>query len=50
MVEVLKKIEYKTYGTGTVEWFNTRTDTGKELAKDFDDFYFAGNNGALESN
>ena len=48
IIEGLKRLGYKTYGTGAVEWFNTRTDTGKELTKDFDEFYFAGNTWSLK--
>jgi hypothetical protein len=43
----LKRLGYKTFGSGAAAWFNTDTETGRELSKDFDEFYYTGNTYSL---
>jgi hypothetical protein len=45
----LKRVGYKAFGSGAVGWFNTSTETGRVLSKDFDDFYFSGNTFSLRA-
>jgi len=40
---------FTTIGTGAVNWFDTSSETGIELTKDFEHFWFAGNSWSLES-
>lgn len=45
----LSRLGYTTIGTGAVNWFDTTSETGFELTKDFEHFWFAGNSWSLES-
>src|SRR2546430_6961822 len=41
IIDGLKKIGYRTIGTGAVNWFNPARPTGRLLSADFDTFAFA---------
>jgi hypothetical protein len=43
----LRRLGYKAFGTGAVAWFNTDTETGRQLTKDFDEFYYSRNTFSL---
>jgi membrane-anchored protein YejM (alkaline phosphatase superfamily) len=43
----LKRLGYKAFGSGAVGWFNPASETGQQLTRDFDDFYFSGNTFSL---
>ena len=43
----LRRKGYVTIGSGAVNWFDTRTETGRELTGDFEKFWFAGNSWSL---
>ena len=43
----LKRKGYFTIGTGSVNWFDPETETGRELVRDFEEFWFAGNTWSL---
>ena len=40
---------YLTLGSGSVNWFDTATETGSVLAKPFEHFHFAGNTWSLQN-
>lgn len=42
IVDGFRKAGYKALGSGAVAWFNPATLTGRNLTRDFDDFFFAG--------
>jgi len=44
----MNRLGYTTIGTGAVNWFDPATETGQELCKDFDHFWFAGNSWSLQ--
>lgn len=44
----MRRLGYTTIGAGAVNWFDTATETGQELVKDFDHFWFAGNSWSLQ--
>ena len=39
ILDGLRRLGYLTLGTGAVDWFDTSTDTGRQLSVDFDRFY-----------
>src|SRR6266496_3144929 len=41
IIDGLKKLGYRTIGTGAVGWFNPQLPTGRVLGADFDTFGFA---------
>jgi len=43
-----KRKGYHTIGTGAVGWFDPRTETGRVLGQDFDEFFFPGDTWSLE--
>ncbi len=43
-----KRKGYLTLGSGAVGWFDPATETGRHLSRDFDRFYYPGNNVSLE--
>lgn len=47
MITGLRREGYATIGSGAVNWFDTRTETGRELTADFEEFWFAGNSWSL---
>ena len=47
IVDGLKRKGYRAIGSGAVGWFDPETETGEHLTKDFDEFYFPGNNFSL---
>jgi membrane-anchored protein YejM (alkaline phosphatase superfamily) len=47
IVDGFKRIGFLTLGSGAVGWFNPKTETGQHLTKDFDKFYYPGNNFSL---
>ena len=47
IIDGFKRLGYRTIGTGSVEWFNTATETGSVLSSDFHDFFFSGNTWSL---
>lgn len=42
VVDGFKRRGYRAIGTGAVGWFNPATETGQNLMRDFDAFYFPG--------
>lgn len=44
----MRRLGYTTIGTGAVNWFDPSTETGQELSKDFDHFWFAGDSWSLQ--
>ena len=44
----MRRQGYTTIGTGAVNWFDPASETGQELIKDFDHFWFAGNSWSLQ--
>lgn len=44
----MRRLGYTTIGSGAVNWFDPCTETGHELIKDFDHFWFAGNSWSLQ--
>ncbi len=47
IIEGFKRKGYLTIGTGAVGWFNPQTETGQNLTRDFNSFYFAENSYSL---
>ncbi len=47
IIEGFKRKGYLTIGSGAVGWFAPHTETGQLLTRDFDDFYFPGNEYSL---
>jgi hypothetical protein len=47
IIDGLKRIGYKAFGSGAVAWFNPASDTGRQLTRDFDEFYYATNTFSL---
>ena len=45
----LRRQGYATIGSGAVNWFDTATETGRDLTQDFEHFWFAGNSWSLEA-
>ncbi|ABM76888.1 Hypothetical protein P9303_01331 [Prochlorococcus marinus str. MIT 9303] len=43
----LRRKGYFTIGTASVNWFDPATETGQQLVKDFDTFWFSGNTWSL---
>src|SRR5581483_10925801 len=48
IIDGFKRKGYLAVGSGAVDWFDTRTETGRQLTIDFDHFLFAGNSWSLE--
>ena len=48
IVNGFKRKGYLTVGSGALGWFNPETETGQHLSRDFDHFYFPGNNFSLD--
>ena len=44
----LRRQGYATIGSGSVNWFDNATESGRELSADFEHFQFAGNTWSLE--
>ena len=49
IIDGLRNSGYSAIGTGSVEWFNTSTDTGSVLAEPFEHFWFSGNTWSLNA-
>ena len=49
IVEGFRNLGYNTIGSGAVDWFNTSTDTGRNLTSPFDHFFFSGNTWSLQT-
>ena len=49
IVEGFRRQGYLTLGSGSVNWFDTATETGSVLAKPFEHFHFAGNTWSLQN-
>lgn len=49
LIEGFRNRGYRTIGTGAVDWFDCRTETGAVLAAPFEKFYFSGNTWSLEA-
>ena len=49
IVDGFRKQGYKTIGSGAVEWFNTSTETGLNLTRPFEHFFFSGNTWSLQN-
>ena len=47
MIEGFRRQGYYTIGNGSVDWFNTASETGLVLARPFEHFHFAGNTWSL---
>jgi len=47
IIDGLKRKGYLTIGSGAVGWFDPRTETGRHLTQDFDQFYFSGDSASL---
>ncbi len=47
IVTGMKRKGYFTLATGSVNWFDPATETGRELVRDFEAFWFAGNTWSL---
>lgn len=43
IIEGFKRLGYLTIGSGAAGWFDTNTETGSQLTRDFDQFYYPGN-------
>ncbi|MHC4820755.1 MAG: hypothetical protein ACYTDX_03425 [Planctomycetota bacterium] len=43
VIDGLKRLGYKAYGSGAVDWFDDTKPTTQNLIRDFDDFLYAGN-------
>ena len=48
IIEGFKRKGYLTVGSGAVGWFAPETETGRLLTRDFDEFFFPGNEHSLE--
>ena len=48
IIQGFNKIGHTTIGTGGVEWFDPKTETGKILSKDFQHFFYPGTTYYLE--
>jgi hypothetical protein len=48
IIDGFKRRGYITIGSGAVDWFDTRTETGRDLTRDFDRFFFPGNSWSLD--
>lgn len=48
IIEGFRRRGYTTIGTGAADWFNTATESGRILARDFDQFFFPGNTWSLK--
>ncbi len=49
IVEGFRRVGYFAVGSGSVAWFDPRTETGALLSQDFDKFHFAGNTHSLRT-
>ena len=49
IIDGLSRSGYSTLGTGSVEWFNTSSETGSVLSEPFDYFWYSGNTWSLTS-
>jgi hypothetical protein len=47
IIDGLRRMGYRTIGTGAADWFDDRTETGRMLSQDFEQFWFAGNTWSL---
>ena len=48
IIDGFKRQGFLTIGSGAVAWFNPATETGQNLTKDFDDFYYPGDTYSLD--
>ncbi len=48
VIDGFKARGYQTIGSGAAGWFNLKTETGRELSRDFDRFFYPGNVWSLD--
>jgi len=48
IIDGFKRRGHLAIGSGAVDWFDTGTETGRDLTRDFDRFQFAGDSWSLE--
>lgn len=48
IIDGFKRKGYLTLGVGAVGWFDPGTETGEHLSREFDHFYYPGNNAMLD--
>ena len=49
IVDGMRRLGYRTIGSGAVDWFDPSTETGAVLGQPFERFHFAGNTWSLAS-